>query len=136
VAFACAQLGKPYAWGGNGDPGFDCSGLTTAAYTTAGITLPRTAQTQYNTGPLLPPGAPLHPGDLLFFGTPNNIHHVGIALGGTLMINAPTFNERVRIDDIRNVHDFAGASTPAIHGSDPIMGFGGVVTGKGAPGLG
>jgi NlpC/P60 family len=32
VRFACAQLGKPYVWGGDGDPGFDCSGLTKAAY--------------------------------------------------------------------------------------------------------
>jgi cell wall-associated NlpC family hydrolase len=62
VAFACAQLGKPYVWGGNGDPGFDCSGLTHAAYHAAGIGLPRTAQTQYNAGPLLPPGTPAAPG--------------------------------------------------------------------------
>jgi cell wall-associated NlpC family hydrolase len=25
VQFACAQFGKSYVWGGNGDPGFDCS---------------------------------------------------------------------------------------------------------------
>jgi cell wall-associated NlpC family hydrolase len=89
VMFACAQLGKPYVWGGTGDAGFDCSGLTHAAYAAAGIDLPRTAQTQYDTGPLLPAGAPLEPGDLLFFGTPSRIHHVGISLGGTLMIDAP-----------------------------------------------
>jgi cell wall-associated NlpC family hydrolase len=40
VEFACAQLGKPYVWGGDGDPGFDCSGLTKAAYAAAGITIP------------------------------------------------------------------------------------------------
>lgn len=46
VRFACSQLGKPYVWGGNGDPGFDCSGLTRAAYAAAGVGIPRTAQTQ------------------------------------------------------------------------------------------
>jgi cell wall-associated NlpC family hydrolase len=112
VAFTCAQLGKPYVWGGNGDPGFDCSGLTHAAYAAAGITIPRTAQTQYNAGPLLPPGAPLLPGDLVFFGTPTRIHHVGISLGGTLMINAPTFGQPVQVDDIRSFRDLAGASRP------------------------
>lgn len=113
VAFACAQIDEPYVWGGNGDPGFDCSGLTKAAYAAAGITLPRTAQAQYNAGPPLPPGASLQPGDLVFFGTsPANITHVGIALGGTLMVNAPTFNERVRVDDFRIFGDLIGASRP------------------------
>lgn len=113
VAFACAQLGKPYVWGGNGDPGFDCSGLTHAAYQAAGIGLPRTAQTQYDAGPLLPPGARLQSGDLVFFGIPGRIHHVGISLGGTLMVNAPTFGQPVQVADLRGFGDYAGASRPA-----------------------
>ncbi|MDQ4094199.1 MAG: C40 family peptidase [Actinomycetota bacterium] len=113
VAFARAQLGKPYVWGGNGNPGFDCSGLTKAAYAAVGIALPRTAQTQYNHGPRLPASAALQPGDLLFFGTPRNIHHVGMSLGGTLMINSPTFGQTVRIQDYRNFRNYAGAARPA-----------------------
>ena len=113
VGFACAQLGKPYVWGGNGNPGFDCSGLTHAAYAAAGIDLPRTAQTQYNTGVLFPAGTPLQPGDLIFFGTPGRIHHVGISLGGTLMIHAPDVDQVVQIADYRTLPDLAGASRPA-----------------------
>jgi hypothetical protein len=45
IAYARAQLGRPYVWGGDGpsrgDAGFDCSGLTQAAYAAAGIHLPR-----------------------------------------------------------------------------------------------
>ncbi|MGH4001120.1 MAG: C40 family peptidase [Pseudonocardiaceae bacterium] len=112
VAFAREQLGKPYVWGGNGSPGFDCSGLTKAAFAAAKIAIPRTAQTQYNHGPRLPAGAKLHPGDLLFFGTPRKIHHVGISLGGTLMIHSPTFGQTVSIQDYRKFRDYAGASRP------------------------
>ncbi|WP_235433805.1 MULTISPECIES: bifunctional lytic transglycosylase/C40 family peptidase [Protofrankia] len=113
VAFACAQIGKPYMWGGNGDPGFDCSGLTHAAYAAAGIQIPRTAQTQYDAGPLLPATAPLQPGDLVFFGTPNNVHHVGISLGGTVMVDAPDVGRSVTVRDFRGFPDYAGASRPA-----------------------
>jgi cell wall-associated NlpC family hydrolase len=112
VRFACAQLGKPYVWGGNGDPGFDCSGLTKAAYAAAGIDLPRTAQTQYDAGPRLPAGASLLPGDLVFFGTPTHIHHVGISLGGALIVNAPTFGQPVQVADYHSFGDYAGASRP------------------------
>ncbi|MEV6639643.1 NlpC/P60 family protein [Amycolatopsis sp. NPDC051371] len=103
VAFAQAQLGKPYVWGGDGDSegGFDCSGLTHAAYQAAGLTIPRTAQTQHDAGPLLPPGTPLLPGDLVFFGASSHtITHVGIAISSTHMINAPYTGALVRIDPI------------------------------------
>jgi cell wall-associated NlpC family hydrolase len=114
VRFACAQIGKPYVWGGNGNPGFDCSGLTHAAYAAAGIDLPRTAQTQYNARPLLAPGTPLQPGDLVFFGVPSKIHHVGISLGGTLLVDAPQTGQKVRVQDLSEFSDYAGADRPAL----------------------
>lgn len=119
INYACGQRGLPYVWGGNGPAGghagFDCSGLTTAAYAAAGVTLPRTAQTQFNAGPRLPHGQPLLPGDLVFYGTPDNIHHVGLYIGGGLMINAPTFGQPVQVDTYRyNGDDYAGATRPAV----------------------
>jgi cell wall-associated NlpC family hydrolase len=123
INYACGQRGLPYLWGGDGpdhgDAGFDCSGLTTAAYAAAGITLPRTAQTQYLAGPPIPPGAPLLPGDLLFYGTPGTsatarIHHVALYLGAGQMINAPRFGQPVQVDPYRwNGDDYAGATRPA-----------------------
>ncbi|GAB3436465.1 hypothetical protein GCM10027436_15450 [Actinophytocola sediminis] len=118
INYACGQRGLPYIWGGNGpaagDAGFDCSGLTKAAYDAAGVKLPRTAQTQFNAGPRVPFGQPLLPGDLVFYGTPTTIHHVGLYIGGGLMINAPTFGQPVQIDNYRyNGDDYAGAIRPA-----------------------
>lgn len=118
INYACGQRGLPYVWGGNGpqngDAGFDCSGLTKAAYAAAGVSLPRTAQTQFNAGPRVPAGQPLLPGDLVFYGTPSNIHHVGLYIGGGLMINAPDFGQQVQINNYRyNGDDYAGATRPA-----------------------
>ncbi|MDQ1024689.1 cell wall-associated NlpC family hydrolase [Streptomyces umbrinus] len=120
VAFAHAQLGTPYVWGGNGpaDGGFDCSGLTQAAYRTAGITIPRVAQTQYNHGPRLPRGAQLAPGDLLFFGTsPGNITHVALYTGHGQAIDAPRPGAVVRQGPANtNTAAFQGATRPAAPG--------------------
>ncbi|MEU0466662.1 bifunctional lytic transglycosylase/C40 family peptidase [Amycolatopsis sp. NPDC006131] len=119
INFACGQLGLPYVWGGNGPAGghagFDCSGLTKAAYNAAGINLPRTAQTQYNAGPLVPAGQPLLPGDLVFYGTPGNVHHVGLYIGAGKMVHAPTFGEPVQVSNYRwNGDDYLAASRPAV----------------------
>jgi cell wall-associated NlpC family hydrolase len=98
-----------------GDAGFDCSGLTMAAYNAAKITLPRTAQTQYNAGPLVPAGQPLLPGDLVFYGVPGNVHHVGLYIGAGKMVHAPTFGEPVQISGYRwNGDDYLAASRPVI----------------------
>jgi cell wall-associated NlpC family hydrolase len=118
IRTALAQLGLPYVWGGDGpthgDPGFDCSGLTSFSYGTAGVLLPRTAHTQYNTGPHVPAGAPLQPGDLVFYGTPAFVHHVGMYLGEGRMVNAPTFGKPVQVAFYRyRGDDYLGATRPA-----------------------
>ncbi|WP_075737673.1 C40 family peptidase [Streptomyces acidiscabies] len=119
INYAQGQLGLPYEWGGNGpgagDTGFDCSGLTTAAYAAAGISLPRTAQTQYDHGPRIPAGQQLRPGDLVFYGNPRGgIHHVGLYIGGGQMIDAPRPHVPIRIEPYRYPgDDYAGAARPA-----------------------
>jgi cell wall-associated NlpC family hydrolase len=103
IAYARAQLGLPYEWAGDGpeagDLGFDCSGLTHAAYEAAGITIPRTAQTQYNAGPRLSPGQGPEPGDLVFYGTsPIHVSHVGLVVAPGYMIDAPHTGARIRLE--------------------------------------
>lgn len=119
ITYACHQRGLPYVWGGNGPngghDGFDCSGLTKAAYGAAGVALPRTAHTQFHAGPRVSDGQSLLPGDLVFYGTPVKIHHVGLYIGDGKMINAPTFGQPVQIDDYRSPgDDYAGATRPSI----------------------
>ncbi|MEU6142389.1 bifunctional lytic transglycosylase/C40 family peptidase [Streptomyces sp. NPDC047081] len=121
VVFARAQLGTPYVWGGDGpaDGGFDCSGLTQAAYRAAGLTIPRVAQAQYDAGPRLPNGAQLAPGDLLFFGTgPRNVTHVSLYTGGGQAIDAPHPGAVVRQGPARtNTASFQGATRPSNRGA-------------------
>jgi cell wall-associated NlpC family hydrolase len=112
AAAALAELGTPYVWGGQAPGGFDCSGLTMWAYAHAGITLPRVAQAQYDAGPRLPPGTPLARGDLVFFGPDrSHIHHVGIYLGGGVMIDAPHTGAAVRRERLWR-SDYQGATRP------------------------
>jgi cell wall-associated NlpC family hydrolase len=114
VAFARAQLGKPYLWGASGPSSYDCSGLTMAAYRSAGVWLPRVSRAQWGAGPHVGLGS-LAPGDLVFFahnpGNPGTIHHVGMYIGGGAMIEAPYSGARVRVASIGR-RDYIGAVRP------------------------
>ncbi len=109
VAFAYSALGKPYVWGATGPSSFDCSGLTQAAWRSAGVQLPRTTYTQINVGSRVA-RSQLAPGDLVFFYS--GISHVGLYIGGGQMIHAPHPGAPVRIAPIDQM-PFAGAARPA-----------------------
>ena len=100
IAFAEAQLGKPYLWGGTGPDAFDCSGLVMESYRAAGIDIPRTADDQYLWGPRVPANE-VEPGDLVFFvgadGTQTAPGHVGLVIGGGMMIEAYSTGFPIRI---------------------------------------
>lgn len=129
VVYIQGQIGIPYLWGGDGPQltelpggqvrvagGFDCSGLTRAAYAAAGVELPRTAQQQYEAGPLVPAGSSPQPGDLVFFGTgPHDVTHVGIAISATHMIDAPHKGAVVRVEPIWT--NLVGMTRPVPGGS-------------------
>jgi cell wall-associated NlpC family hydrolase len=105
IAFAEAQLGKPYQWGGTGPDAFDCSGLVMMAYRSAGVFIPRTSQEQWLWGPRVP-ASQVQPGDLVFFaggdGTVTAPGHVGMVIGGGLMIESPAPGLEVRITSYLN----------------------------------
>lgn len=97
LAFARAQIGKPYVWGATGPDSYDCSGLTQAAWKAAGVDLPRVTYDQVNAGTTVSL-ADAQPGDLVFFY--DDISHVGIYIGNGMMIHAPKPGAYVREESI------------------------------------
>ncbi|MDN3271021.1 C40 family peptidase [Streptomyces sp. MA15] len=97
LAFARAQIGKPYVWGATGPGSYDCSGLTQAAWKAAGVSLPRTTYDQVNAGTTVPVSQAL-PGDLVFFY--DDVTHVGLYIGNGMMIHAPKPGTYVREESV------------------------------------
>jgi peptidoglycan DL-endopeptidase CwlO len=96
VRFAYNALGTPYVWAGSSSSGYDCSGLTMAAWAAAGYSLPHNAAMQYDQLPHVSRGQ-LKAGDLVFY---SGLGHVGIYVGSGKVIHAPTFGEVVKISSI------------------------------------
>ncbi|MFD3724647.1 NlpC/P60 family protein [Streptomyces sp. NPDC058671] len=86
IAFATAQIGKPYVWGAEGPGSYDCSGLTQSAWGAAGRPIPRTSQEQWR---LLPRVAveDMQPGDLIVYFA--DASHIGMYVGNGTMVHAP-----------------------------------------------
>ncbi|HEY2490355.1 MAG TPA: bifunctional lytic transglycosylase/C40 family peptidase [Streptosporangiaceae bacterium] len=118
IAYAKAQIGKPYLWGGTGPDAFDCSGLVMMAYRQAGVNIPRTSEEQWAWGPKIQPGHE-EPGDLVFFagsdGTQTNPGHVALVIGKGKMIEAYATGFPIRISSF-------GTSNSA-PGDQSVVGF-------------
>ncbi|MFC9281325.1 C40 family peptidase [Streptomyces collinus] len=104
VAFATAQLGKPYVWGAEGPDSFDCSGLTSQAWADAGHPVPRTSQEQWRQLKHVDV-KDMRPGDLIIYF--DDASHVAMYVGDGAIIHAPRPGRTVTV---------AGA------GSMPILG--------------
>ncbi|HET9380456.1 MAG TPA: NlpC/P60 family protein [Streptomyces sp.] len=97
VAFARAQIGKPYVWGATGPGSYDCSGLTQDAWQAAGVSIPRTTYDQVEAGTTVSLSQAA-PGDLVFFY--DDVTHVGIYIGDGRMIHAPKPGSYVREESV------------------------------------
>ncbi|WP_049566127.1 NlpC/P60 family protein [Streptomyces sp. SBT349] len=86
LSAAAGKIGSPYVWGATGPSSFDCSGLTSWAFSQAGVSLPRTSQAQAGMGTALGMSE-LAPGDLVFYYS--DLHHVGIYAGNGQIIHSP-----------------------------------------------
>ncbi|MFD8871524.1 NlpC/P60 family protein [Streptomyces sp. NPDC059590] len=93
VAYARAQLGQAYVWGGTGPRGYDCSGLTMRAWQAAGVQLPRTTWKQRYAGKETT-RAELRPGDLVLS---NGDGHIALYIGGGKVIHAPRPGSTVQV---------------------------------------
>ncbi|MFI6639643.1 NlpC/P60 family protein [Streptomyces sp. NPDC050504] len=104
IAFATAQIGKPYEWGAEGPDTFDCSGLTQQAWAAAGQPIPRTSQEQWRLLPRVDV-SDMRPGDLIIYHA--DASHVGMYIGSGSIIHSPRPGRNVTV---------AGAGSMAILG--------------------
>lgn len=106
VAFARAQVGKPYQADANrfGPNHYDCSGLTWSAWHAAGVNIPTVSYTQWNAGRPVAK-SDLQPGDLVFF---YNLGHVGLYIGGGQVVHAANPRSGVNIAPLNSM-PFDGA---------------------------
>ncbi|MFG3576270.1 C40 family peptidase [Micromonospora chersina] len=96
VRYAYGAIGKPYVWGADGPDGYDCSGLTLAAWRAAGKSLPHNAAMQWDATSRISRSS-LQAGDLVFY---SGLGHVALYVGGGQVIDAPSAGRNVSKRDM------------------------------------
>ena len=97
-----------YVYGAAGPSAFDCSGLTMAAWSQAGVSLPHSSAAQYSSGRHISESE-LQPGDLVFYYSP--ISHVGMYIGNGQIVNAVNPSVGVVISGLHDM-PYVGAVRP------------------------
>ncbi|MET9360640.1 NlpC/P60 family protein [Streptomyces sp. NPDC006632] len=97
LTYAVDQIGKPYVWGAEGPESYDCSGLTSQAWSHAGRSIPRTSQEQWAELPHIALTS-LRPGDLVVYFP--KATHVAMYVGDGLVVQAPRPGARVKVSPI------------------------------------
>lgn len=105
LGIAAAYSGIYYVYGGTTPAGFDCSGYVQFVFAQAGISLPRTAAAQASVTTIV---SDPQPGDLVFFGGPGGVYHVGIYAGGGMMYDSPTTGQTTGLHGIWSSNVFYG----------------------------
>ncbi|MEV0716838.1 NlpC/P60 family protein [Asanoa sp. NPDC050611] len=96
VRYAYNAIGTPYVWAAEGPNGYDCSGLTLAAWRAAGKSLPHNAAMQWDKVAHIS-RSQLAAGDLVFY---SGLGHVALYVGGNQVIHAPTAGESVKLASV------------------------------------
>ena len=115
VAWATAQVGSWYQWGGSCTDPFgpppdrcDCSSLMQQAYASVGVALPRVAADQSKAGAPVD-AADVRPGDLVAIvgalGTPTRPGHIGMYVGRGWIVQSPYTGARVGFVPLRSYGD-------------------------------
>jgi cell wall-associated NlpC family hydrolase len=93
LAFAMAQIGDPYVYGGTGPNSWDCSGLVMKSWAAAGVSIPRVVGPQIAAGKAVPMSE-LQPGDIVAYG---DMSHDGLYLGNGRVVHAPRPGKSVEV---------------------------------------
>ncbi|MGW7786726.1 NlpC/P60 family protein [Streptomyces tricolor] len=112
VRYAMDQIGKPYRWGAKGPDAYDCSGLTSQAWSQAGTPVPRTSQEQWDQLGKVPLNR-LRPGDLVVYFP--EATHVAMYVGDGKVVQAPRPGEKVTVSPIAS-YPILGAVRPGTAG--------------------
>ncbi len=108
IAYARAQIGKPYIFATAGPNTFDCSGLTMMAWRQAGVSMAHFSGAQFNQFPHVAL-SDLQPGDLVFKGR-GGVDHVALYIGGGMQIAATQTGSFVKLQPLGT--NLSGAVRP------------------------